>query len=78
MKIAPSQHGCFSLRFALVAGFAGIFFSMSPYCTAQMAAPVAPKVPIPERDAPVAKKGFKTWSIFLVTNQQWLLRESSD
>jgi len=78
MKIALSQHGFSSFRFAMVAGFAGIFFIMSPWCRAQGSAEVPPKVPIPERDVPVAKEGFKTWSIFLVTNQQWLLRESSD
>jgi len=99
MKIAPSQHGSSGFRFAMVAGFAGIFFSMSPWCRAQSRetlpptvpipkrevgvprpapASLPPKVPIPEREVPVAEKGFKTWSIFLVTNQQWLLRETSD
>jgi hypothetical protein len=96
MKIAPSQHGFSGFRFGMLAGFAGIFFSMSPLCTAQdrLALPprariparkpackpasLYPKVRIPQREAPVAEKGFKTWSIFLVTNQQWLLRETSD
>src|SRR5262249_40858281 len=94
MKIAPSQHGSSGFRFAMVAGFAGIFFCISPWCAAQerailpptvpipdelaqMPAPLPPKVPIPEREVPVAKMGFKTWSIFLITNQQWLLRETS-
>jgi hypothetical protein len=87
MKIARSQHGSSGFRFGIVPGFAGIFLSMSPWCTAQVPVEVPPKVPIPERvtktihlperEIPV-KKGFKTWSIFLVTNQQWLRRETSD